>query len=294
MPLAEQLEIALNYALESLDGCLTATSVTANGDTHKVLTVSGWQADEAIESLAMYLVMVHAGVTNHASQLCLDLINDPRDFTNDLSYSVNQIISQPADSGETAAAWKSTWRNPWIAEGIWHCCMTLAMRKPELHAHGTVIAVNLPHVAPKDHGLDVTAIYVKNNGELGMSFVETKAYKNDPNKAISDAVSMFNAIEAGKHNNRLRQLVTTVRSMIEEPHKSRLSTSLWKDERVLIPNPHYESVDARVHWHHQRNIFQDLKAPVVIMPHPITGFDDYFDRVADQMRLKSQEVAAYV
>lgn len=294
MPLAEQLEIALNNALKDLENCLTATSVTANGDTHEVLTVNGWQADEAIESLAMYLVMVHAGVINHASQLCLDLINNPRDFATDLNYSVNQIITQPANSGETADAWKSTWRNPWIAEGIWHCCMTVAMRKPELHAHGSVIAVDMPHVAPKDHGLDITVIYAKDNGTLGMSFVETKAYKNNPNQAISDAVSMFDAIEEGKHNNRLRQLVTTVHSMIEEPHKSRLSTSLWKNERILIPNPHYESVEARVQWHHQRNVFQELKAPVVIMPHPITGFDDYFNRVADQMRLKSQEVAAYV
>jgi hypothetical protein len=172
--------------------------------------------------------------------------------------------------------------------------MTVAMRKPELHAHGSVIVVDMPHVAPKDHGLDITVIYVKDNGTLGMSFIETKAYKNNPNQAISDAVSMFDAIEAGKHNNRLRQLVTTVQSMIDEPHKSQLSTSLWKNESILIPNPHYEAAEARVQWHHQRNIFQELNAPVVIMPHPITDFDDYFDRVADQMRIKSQEVAAYV
>ena len=168
------------------------------------------------------------------------------------------------------------------------------MERSELHAHGTVIAIDLPHISPKDHGLDVTALYVREDGELGLSVVETKAYRNDPNKAISDAVNMLKAIEAGEHDTRLRQMVTSFRSIIGEPHKQKLSSSLWKNERTLIPNPHYEANGANVQWPRRRRVFTDLSAPVVIMPHGVDGFDTFFDNVAIEMGRKTLEVATYV
>lgn len=292
MAFSDLFEETINNALIHLSECLTVETTSTN--THSVMAVTGWQDPEAIAALATYLVALRACVIEQAGRICSELIGEPLDFANGLIRSVNEIVVQPTSSGESFDDWRSKWRNPWIAEGIWHCCMRVAMERVELHAHGTVIAVDLPHISPKDHGLDVTALYVNQAGELGLSLVETKAYRSDPNKAISDAVAMLKSIEDGVHDTRLRQMITSFRSVINEPHKQLLSLSLWKNERTLIPNPHYEANGASVQWHHRRSVFSDLSAPVVIMPHGVVGYDAFFDAVADEMRLKVVEIAAYV
>ena len=129
---------------------------------------------------------------------------------------------------------------------------------------------------------------------MGMSIVETKAYRDDPNGAISDAVKMLEAIEAGKHDTRLRQIVTSFRYVIEERYNKKLAAALWKNERTLIPNPHYETTNTTVDWSRRRSVFSELQAPVVIMPNGIDKFDIFFDEVANSMRIKAQELATNV
>src|SRR3989339_132174 len=293
MALSAVLQRSIGEALSLLSRTLSVNTTTT-GHTHSVVEVTGWQNVDVLEALAMYLVALRASVIDQAGEICSTLIGDERDFADALLRSVNEIIEQPTDSGESPGDWKSTWRNPWIAEGIWHCCMRVAMEKDDIHSQGAVIAVDLPHISPKDHGLDVTVLYIKEDGSLGMSFVETKAYKNNPNGAISDAVTMLKAIDAGMHDTRLRQMVTSFRSVIDDEYKQKLSLSLWKNERTLIPNPHYDSSCTTVQWTRRRPAFSALKAPVVIMPHCITDYDDFFDEVASEMLIKALEVAAHV
>jgi hypothetical protein len=283
------VERALNILSENL-----AVSDTIFLDTHSVLEVTGWQDNACIDALAMYLVALRACVIDQAGRIITGLIGDTRDCAYDLLQSVNEIVEQPSHSNESIQDWKSKWRNPWIAEGIWHCCMRVAMDVPELHERGTIIALELPHISPKDHGLDVTALYVKEKAGLGMTIIETKAYRDDPNKAISDAVTMLMAIETGKHDTRLRQIVTSFRNVIDAAYKQQLSFSLWKNERTLIPNPHYEARTATVQWSRKRNSFSPLTAPVVIMPHAIDGYNAFFDKVANTMRSKGEDLAANV
>jgi hypothetical protein len=293
MALSTELQRSIGEALSVLSSALSVNATTG-GHTHNVVEVTGWQNANVLEALAMYLVALRASVIDQAGEICSTLIGNERDFADALLRSVNEIIEQPTDSGESPSEWKSTWRNPWIAEGIWHCCMKAAMEKDDIHSHGTVIAVDLPHISPKDHGLDVTVLYIKEDGTLGMSFVETKAYKNNPNAAISDAVTMFKAIEGGVHDTRLRQMVTSFRSVINDEYKQKLSLSLWKNERTLIPNPHYDASCTTVQWTRRRSAFSTLKAPVIIMPHCVTDFDNFFDAIASKMLNKALEVAAYV
>lgn len=277
---------ALNILSENLAVCDTIIL-----DTHGVLEVTGWQDTNSIDALAMYLVALRACVIDQAGRIYTGLIGDTRDCACDILQSVNEIVEQPSHSNESVQEWKSKWRNPWIAEGIWHCCMRVAMNVPELHKRGTIIALELPHISPKDHGLDVTALYVKENVGLGMTIIETKAYRDAPNKAISDAVTMLKAIEAGKYDTRLRQMVTSFRTVIDASYKQQLSSSLWKNERTLIPNPHYEARTATVQWARKRNSFSQLTAPVVIMPHAIDGYNAFFDEVANAMRSKGEDLA---
>lgn len=294
MPISEFLEASMVESLTVLQNHLTVTTTPRGDNTHSVVEVTGWQSDEVVSALAMYLVVLRSSVINQAIEICTELIDDPPSFADSLIRSVNEIIDQPPDSEEPPADWKSKWRNPWIAEGVWHCCMRVAMDKPEIHEHGTIIAIDLPHISPKDHGFDVTALYVTGADELGLSFVESKAYRNDPNKAISDASAMLKAIEAGEYDTRLRQMITSFRSTIAEQYRPKLSSSLWKNERTLIPNPHYEANGANVQWARRRVVFNNLSAPVVIMPHGVDGFDTFFDNVAEGMRRYAQEVMAHV
>ena len=293
MALSAELQRSIGEAVSLLSSGLSVNATTG-GHTHNVVEVTGWQNADVLDALAMYLVALRASVIDQAGEICSTLIGDERVFADALLRSVNEIIEQPTDSGESPNEWKSTWRNPWIAEGIWHCCIRVAMERGELHSQGAVIAVDLPHISPKDHGLDVTALYVKADGTLGMSFVETKAYKTNPNGAISDAVTMLKSIEAGEHDTRLRQMITLFRSVIDDEYKQNLSLSLWKNERTLIPNPHYDASCTTVQWTRRRLAFSGLKAPVVIMPHCITQYDVFFDELSSEMLNKAREVAAYV
>lgn len=294
MPISDAFENSITEALSILVRCLSVHTTPAGDNTHSVIKVSGWQNAEALGALALYLVALRASVIDQAGRICSELIGNPRNFTDDLFRSVDEIVVQPDSSNESLTEWKSKWRNPWIAEGMWHCCMWVAKEREDLHPHGNVIAVDFSHISPKDHGLDVTALYVKEDGSLGMSFVETKAYRDNPNRAITDAVAMFKAIETGKHDTRLRQMVTSFRSVIDEQHMEQLYLSLWKNERILIPNPHYEATDVTVRWRRRRAVFRELTAHVVVMPHGVNDYDAFFDVVASEMRRKAQEVAAYV
>jgi len=294
MTFCDTYQHAITESLLTLTRVLRVDATPDDDSTHSVVEITGWQDNEALRALAVYLVALRASVIDQAGRVCCELIGDARDFARDLLRSVEDIVVQPDDSQESSSDWKSKWRNPWIAEGMWHCCMCVAMGRNDLHPIGSVIAVDFSHVSPKDHGLDVTALYVKENGTLGMSFVETKAYCNEPNAAISDAVVMFKAIESGVHDTRLRQLVTAFRSILGEPYCRQLSFTLWKDERTLIPNPHYEVVGATVQWGRRRPSFAGLAAPVIIMPHGVNDFAGFFDRVADEMLQMARGVAGYV
>ena len=288
MSLSDTLNSKINESLSVLSDSLTVSNAVAT--THTVVEVTGWQNTGIIDALAVYLISLRASVVDQAGNICLDLIDSTPDFANDIVRSVYEIIEQPAGSQESPQVWKSTFRNAWIAEGIWHCCMRIAMDCPGFHTQGTIIALDLPHVSPKDHGLDVTALYVRGDGVMGMSFVETKAYRNDPNGAISDAATMLKSIEAGEHDTRLRQMITSFRSIIEEPYKHQLSTSLWKNERTLIPNPHYEASGATVQWSRPRTAFEALTASVVVMPHAVDNFDVFFDEIATSMRTQAEDL----
>ena len=293
MPISDRLQDSIIKAESILLEILTVNTTVAA--THKVVEVTGWQNADAINALSSYLVALRASVLDQAGRICSELIGNNPDDATALLRSVDEIVVQPEHSGETSADWKGKWRNPWIAEGLWHCCLWVAMKKAEFHTQGTIIALDFPHISPKDHGLDVTALYVKENGTLGMSFVETKAYRDNPNGAISDAVTMLKAIEAGEHDTRLRQMVTSFRAVIEEPYKQQLSSSLWKNERTLIPNPHYEAKGASVQWSRSRRAsFLNLIAPVIIMPHCVNGYDAFFDKVAHNMHRKAREVVRSV
>lgn len=283
----------LTDAIATLSRELTASTPTP-ASSHETLLICGLSDESVKEALATYLVGLQLTAVDQAGRICTDLIGeapgDAQQIVRDIEYLV-----VPSQDVSDIPHWKSTFRNAWIAEGIWHCCMRVAMVKHELHPHGEVIAIDYAHISPKDHGLDVTVMYKMADGSsVGLSFIETKAYSYSPNKAIADAVSMHAAIERGVHDARLRQVLSNMRSYLDVSEKPLVKASLWKNECMHIPNPHYESEGATVNWDRERRVFSGLKHPVTVMPHAISGFDAFFDEMGDMMLLRAHEFAANV
>jgi hypothetical protein len=277
----------VNLINESIDWFTTNLQVSSvvSSSTHKTLEVSGFDTVEAVPYLARYLVGLRLAIVDYAGKICADLLGESQSDTNDTINAVNAIIKPPPRCvGDALTQWKATYRNAWIAEGVWHCCLRVAMARHEIHPPGTVVALDYAHVSPKDHGFDVVAIYSDQAGQLGISFVETKAYQNDPNQAISDAVKMHKEIENGKHEGRIRKAMGQLRNAVSPDIKAKIIPAMWRDNRTHIPNPHYERSGATVQWGRQRHAFSNLNKPVILMPHAINGYSSFFDSVADAMR----------
>lgn len=172
-------------------------------------------------------------------------------------------------------------------------CLAIAARRGEFHPNGNIIALDYAHVITKDHGLDVAAMYEKDN-LFGLSLVESKAYRDRPNDAVNDAVAFFREVDNGKHSSRIRQSVQVMRNALSLDQQSKISASFWKRERTYLPNPHYHCDNNNLmNWANPRPSFRNLKpkcmvfdsSNIIIMPHIIFGFDDFFDRISDEMRM---------
>jgi hypothetical protein len=261
-------------------------------ESHAALVVSGWSDPNVLPALATYLVALRTTAIDQAGRISPALLEDDAAA---IERSVREITDPPNPcTPEDLGHWKSTFRNAWLAEGIWHCCMRIAMDNPAIHTPGRVIAIDFAHISPKDHGFDVMAIYVQPDDQAGISFVETKAYPEHLDKAISDSLKILKEVEQGLHDTRIRQRVTSMRDRLSRPQQHLITASMWRERRTHIPNPHYDSAQVTVDWGRQRPACKRLASPVLIMPHAVPDYADFFDTLATAMLSKAQELIADV
>lgn len=262
-----------------------------NVTTHQALIVAGWDDNDSCrQAIAHYLVGIRACAIDAALNIKATLTDTTEDRTEILQSvlavvgKTNEWSSDPEEC-EEQRAFKQDERNPWIAEGIWHLCLAVAAHRSEIHPMGNIILLDYAHIKAKDHGLDVSAIY-QANGETGISLVETKAYRNNPNGAISAAVGFFRDVDKGNHSTRIRQAVQIMRTALTPELNGTISSSFWKQNRTYICNPHYHA-DHSVDWTNARTSFRNLEPEpdyIAIMPHCIVDFDLFFDDIAEKMR----------
>ena len=291
MALAERVEQAMREAIHQLAGTLDV-QVLEDAPTHRTVIVSGWDTDEcSVRSIARYLVGLRACAIDAALRIRADLEDTEADRA-EILENVRAVVGDSNDAAsEEETRRKTDERNPWLAEGIWHLCLVIAaQQRPEIHLPGSVVALNYAHIIAKDHGLDVAAIYEVGSGDLfGLSFIESKACKHDVNGAMGKAVAFFREVNEGKkHALRIRQTVQIMRSSLPEGKQAQIPDSFWKRTRAYVPNPHYCS-DCTVDWRNPRPSLAALKVSgasidIMVMPHVIDGYDEFFDRVADEMR----------
>lgn len=282
--LSTKIDNAINDSFDFLSEALTHQTLYSR--THTTIIVCGWNRDkETRMAIAHYLVGLRAAAINAALEIGAtfdDTIEDKAEIYGNVIKIVGQCNS------DLSYDQKQDERNPWISEGIWHLCLALAGRKKsDWNLPGQIIAVNYPHNIGKDHEADVTALY-EIEDLLGFLIVESKAYKNRPNDAISDAVNFFRKVNNGTRDLEIRKMVQSIRKDLPDNKQEKITNSFWKRHRTYVPNPHYDS-QIEKNWSNSRPALQQLQSPsaeikVVVMPHIIDNFDDFFDEIANEMR----------
>jgi hypothetical protein len=271
----------MRKAIDSLGASLQHQLQTVA--THSVLTVSGWNNSPAIRrTIARYLVGLRICAIDAALSIRAEIADTDRSRL-EVTQNVFAIIGQNADSLSENAL--RTSRNPWIAEGIWHLCLVIARQIAAFHPPGIVVAVNLPHPKPSDHGIDVAVLY-RANGAFGLSIIESKAYPDNVGNAIHSSIVFFREVDNGIHSLRIRQMISVMRAQLAQADQEHISQMLWEDRRTYFANPHYEAAQPQ-NWTNARPALSQLvpgPQGVFLMPHAIQGFDGFFNEIAAEMR----------
>jgi hypothetical protein len=259
---------------------------------HDLVFVNGWNQTPAVRrAVAEYLVGLRVMAVNSVLAVRTDLVG-PSGLA-EVRQNVEAIIGVNGAGLTPDQVIKS--RDPWIAEGIWHLCLAVSMLVPGIHPPGAVFALSLPHADATEHGIDIAVLHQAQNG-IGLSIVETKAYRNDPAGAVSKAAKFFRGINEGAYRIKIREAVQRMRSECPLPLQNQITSQLWEERRWYVPNPHYDNVHAE-NWAQNRPVLTNLlNAPanpaipplplpqgIVIMPHAVTGFDAYFNGVTADM-----------
>jgi hypothetical protein len=255
-----------------------------DSETHSTIVVAGWRKDNvALQHVAKYLVGLKAHAIDAALNVRADLIGE---IAIRKRFILNEVLKLVGESNNRLTKKKkSDERNPWICEGLWHLCMAVARLKPELHPPGYIFALNYVHVNAKDHGLDGLAIY-ESDDRLGLSIIESKAYKLDPSTALQRATFFFKDVDEDKYAGDIFDKVQIIRTALPSELQSQISDMFWEQERAYIPNPHYDG-SVTEDWFKKREVFKNLdvnKENIIIMPNIIDDFDGFFDDIADMMR----------
>lgn len=264
-----------------------------NHGSHETVTIAGWMADDdARNAIAAYMVGIRACAIDAALNIKVELEETQVD-RNELLRNVLQIVRTETETGTDLGVpnWIVTERNPWIAEAIWHLFLAIASIRGDIHPPGLVILLDYAHIKAKDHGLDVTAVFTS-DGTVGLTIVETKAYKNRPNDAIGEAVNFFRQIREGTHDLRIRQAVQIMRTALPLSANTLVTGSFWKRNRVYICNPHYDS-GTQIDWSNQRpslGLLCSASEKTLIMPNALDDFDTFFDDIANRMRRFAEEL----
>ncbi|NME68199.1 hypothetical protein [Flammeovirga aprica] len=263
------------------------TCVEEASTTHKIVKVTGWEVSNDIKkSIATYFVGLRALAIDELFQIRMQMWEETPEDVNRLKCFVTDIIGETTTS--LSIEQKQDERNPWLSEALWHLCFYLASdcEKDEFHPPGKIISINSPHLNAKDHGMDVYAIFKDINDELGFTIVETKAYKRDPNQAIQKANTFFKKVENGNYDLEIRQYVQAQRSRLKNKYNLDLNKAFWQDNKVYIPNPHYDS-SVVINWQNKRSSFESLEVDLerkIIMPNSLNNFDTFFDDISEHMR----------
>jgi hypothetical protein len=238
---------------------------------------------EIIRSIAVYMVALIANAIEANLQIRADLIEYTKIGKEEI---VESVIDTIGENNNLEQDYIEDERNPWLAEALIHLLLFVSNKVSNIHPVGEVLAVGLVHDDPKDKGLDLTALY--QSGTLGLTIGECKAYKLNPNKAISNAMKFFDGVDNNrKTGKRIRSQVQILRNFLPEDLSKLATHGFWKNERCFLTTPIFD-MTVEKDWSRGRNkTLGQLRIPIekrLIIPLAIENFDEFFNSLADEMR----------
>lgn len=288
--LSDKIDQAVNDSLDLLTRTLQFTHQSAT--KHELLMVTGWnQSPDVHRAIAHYFVGLCVMSVNSVLSVRADLLDTPSGIA-EVRQNVEDIIGRNGKGLTKSQIVK--YRNPWLAEALWHLCLAVSMRSSTPHPPGILFALSQPHADANEHGVDIGALYEEPNG-IGLFIVETKAYKKSPSGAIRDAAKFFRKINAGEYRKKIRELILQIRKDLPASQQAKITAQLWEERRWYVPNPHYDEVTIE-DWMKKRPVLERLlksgisrnfKPPqgVLIMPNAIADFDTFFEKLAAEMMI---------
>jgi hypothetical protein len=290
---ARFLHFDMESALRQLGKRLVVTPTECQ--SHTLLTIDGFGSRGTLEAAAVYLVGSVAQCVQADLQIRQALF-DEATFARDLAADVVAVIG-----GESAdETFKTMRRDPWIWEGISHLVIHLARDAADFHPTGKVLAKTQLKHDVNDHGLDLIAIYER--GSLGITAGESKAYLDDPARAVGDASTRLSEIDQNLRDVELRAAVTQLRNALPLAQQQMLGGAFWRQERTYYPFICCDQA-AAPDWRRKRKSLGDLNLAVsrkVLVPFAMRGARQTFDRISSLMRgyadgsLTSWEVPPHV
>ncbi len=271
-------------ALDVLADRLTVTHQEAT--SHSILLIDGFADREVREAIAVYLVSLICQSVDANLRVRQALFNEDT-FDRDVRRDVISVIGKKS----AKLIYKTNRRDPWIWEGICHLFVHLSKDDNTFHPSGKVLAKTSVKYDVVDHGLDLIAIYRARN--LGISAGECKAYFKDPSRAIQDAASALNEIDANVRDIEIRAAVSQLRSALTTTNQAKIADAFWRDERTYFPFVCCDHAHAR-DWTLGRKSLRALKVPVtkrLLVPCSIKKARKAFDYIAKSMRVYSRRSA---
>lgn len=289
-PMKEEIKISPNYtgpsdlvvdvstALETLSDYLSIDLEEC--ETHSVIVVNGFEANEVLTATAVYLVSAISQNIDANMRIRKALFEEEwisRELESDI---ISVVGEQDADH-----EFKRMNRDPWIWEGISHLLIHLSRFDPRFHPIGQVLAKTSIKHDVHDHGLDVIAIY--DSGVLGITAGECKAYFDNPARAILDAANKLREVDADIRDIEIRGVVNQLRSVLDDGVKRRIAGSFWRNERSYLPFVCCDEECAH-DWNKNRKSLRRLNIPVshkILFPLSLLEARRTFDRISEIMRV---------
>ncbi|MGM5473441.1 hypothetical protein [Bacillus pumilus] len=278
----EEFDNLIESAVDSFSNAISVDLIKA--ETHHSIIITGIKNDpQLIKNLAIYMVALIANAIEANLQVKANLIEYTKIGKIEI---VESVIEAVGENNNLNQDFKEDERNPWLAEALIHLLLFISNKVSNIHPVGEVLAVGLVHDDPKDKGLDLTALY--QSGTLGLTIGECKAYKLDPNRAISKAVAFFDGVDnKRKTGKRIRSQVQILRNFLPEDLSREATNGFWKHERCFLTTPVFDGSIVK-DWSRSRNgTLGKLQVSVerrLLIPLAIEDFDIFFDSLSDEMR----------
>lgn len=276
-------------ALVDLESAITLRELE-DSTSHTAIVAEGMDDPAVPTALGRYLVGALAGGVDLDARLSEALLAEGVDAQAELAATVRALVRETnvcVDDGDKR--FRDTRRNAWIAEGLAHALLVLRARADTACLVGPVHALTQPHQIPTQQGLDVVAIYVDDQGPV-VAIGESKASRADGSGQVTDAASIFAAIDGGDYGPHLRAALLSLRRVLPDSLAPRVSNALWQEHRCYLPvivfgTPFDPQADRRV--------LARLKPTTSrrrLIALQLSNFHEFFDAVADSMRAAVSEV----